>query len=150
MDWPPTAGNDPLGHGAFPPVQRLEGKRDQVQIYGDNWIVILFMIVIAGFMGMLLLTLNQIVAPAKPSAIKGMPYESGIPDVRPVSPRYTPRFYVVAMLFVVFDLEVVFIYPWAVSFDHLGLFGFVDMVIFLGLLMIGYIYAWKKGALEWV
>jgi NADH-quinone oxidoreductase subunit A len=128
----------------------LEGKRTQVQIHGDNWIVILFMVVIAGFMGMLLLTLNQIVAPAKPNAIKSMPYESGIPDVRPVAPRYTPRFYVVAMLFVVFDLEVVFIYPWAVSFDHLGLFGFVDMLIFLGLLMIGYVYAWKKGALEWV
>jgi NADH-quinone oxidoreductase subunit A len=128
----------------------LEGKRVPVHIYGENWVVILFMIVIAGFMGMLLLTLNQIVAPSRPNAIKGMPYESGIPDVKPVTPRYTPRFYVVAMLFVVFDLEVVFIYPWAVSFDHLGLFGFVDMVIFLGLLMIGYIYAWKKGALEWV
>ena len=121
-----------------------------MQIYGENWVVILFMIVIAGFMGMLLLTLNQIVAPSRPSAIKGMPYESGIPDVQPVTPRYTPRFYVVAMLFVVFDLEVAFIYPWAVSFDNLGLFGFVDMAIFLGLLFIGYIYAWKKGALEWV
>jgi len=139
-----------FGVNAPPTGFRLEGKRIQVQIQGDNWIVILFMVVIAGFMGMLLLTLNQIVAPAKPSAIKGMPYESGIPDVRPVVPRYTPRFYVVAMLFVVFDLEVVFIYPWAVSFDHLGLFGFVDMLIFLGLLLIGYAYAWKKGALEWV
>jgi NADH-quinone oxidoreductase subunit A len=121
-----------------------------VQTYGDNWVVVLFMIVTAAFMGILLLTLNQIAAPSRPSAVKSAPYESGMPDIDPVVPRYTPRFYVVAMLFVVFDLEVVFIYPWAVSFDYLGLFGFVDMTIFLGLLMIGYVYAWKKGALEWV
>ncbi len=121
-----------------------------MQIYGDNWVVILFMVIVAGFMGMLLLTLNQMVAPSKPNPVKSMPYESGIPDIKPVEPRYTPRFYVVAMLFVVFDLEVVFIYPWAVSFDQLGLFGFVDVLVFLSLLTIGYIYAWKKGALEWV
>lgn len=125
-------------------------ERVSVHIYGDNWVVIMFMVVVAFFMGMLLLTLNQIVAPKRPSATKAAPYESGMPDVKPVVPRFTPRFYLVAMLFVVFDLEVVFIYPWAVTFDHLGLFGFVDMMIFLGLLMIGYIYAWKKGALEWV
>jgi NADH-quinone oxidoreductase subunit A len=128
----------------------LEVERVSVQIYGDNWVVILFMIIVAFFMGMLLLTLNQIVAPSRPTAIKAAPYESGVPDVKPVRPSFTPRFYIVAMLFVVFDLEVVFIYPWAVSFDYLGLFGFVDMVIFLGLLLIGFIYAWKKGALEWV
>ncbi len=131
-------------------VQRLERERAFVQIYGDNWVVILFMVIVAGFMGMLLLTLNQMVAPSKPNPVKSMPYESGIPDIKPVEPRYTPRFYVVAMLFVVFDLEVVFIYPWAVSFDQLGLFGFVDVLVFLSLLTIGYIYAWKKGALEWV
>ncbi len=121
-----------------------------MEIQGENWVIILFMIATAAFMGILLLTLNQIVAPSRPSATKSMPYESGMPDITPVRPRYSPRFYVIAMLFVIFDLEVVFIYPWAVSFDYLGLFGFVDMVIFLGLLMIGYVYAWKKGALEWV
>jgi len=121
-----------------------------VQIQGENWIVVVFMIVAAFSMGMLLLTLNQIVAPKRPSAVKAAPYESGMPDVRPVRPSITPRFYLVAMLFVIFDIEVLFIYPWAVSFDYLGLFGFVDMMVFLGLLLIGYIYAWKKGALEWV
>ncbi|HEV2065717.1 MAG TPA: NADH-quinone oxidoreductase subunit A [Thermomicrobiales bacterium] len=121
-----------------------------MQVQGDNWVVILFMVSTAAFMGLLLLTLNGVVAPSRPSAVKSMPYESGVPDVTPVKPRFTPRFYVIAMLFVVFDLEVVFIYPWAVSFDFLGLYGFVDMLIFLGLLAIGYIYAWKKGALEWV
>jgi NADH-quinone oxidoreductase subunit A len=101
-------------------------------------------------MGMLLLTLNQVVAPKRPNATKSATYESGMPDVRPARPSVTPRFYLVAMLFVIFDIEVLFIYPWAVSFDYLGLFGFVDMMVFLGLLLIGYIYAWKKGALEWV
>lgn len=125
-------------------------ERVSVQIQGENWIVVLFMVMVAFAMGMLLLTLNQIVAPKRPSAVKSAPYESGMPDVRPVRPSITPRFYLVAMLFVIFDIEVLFIYPWAVSFDFLGLFGFVDMMAFLGLLLIGYIYAWKKGALEWV
>ncbi len=121
-----------------------------MQTFGDNWVVIVFMLTAAFGMGMALLTLNQIAAPSRPNPIKSMPYESGVPDVTPVRPHFTPRFYVIGMLFVVFDLEAVFIYPWAVSLDRLGLFGFVDMMIFLGLLLIGYAYAWKKGALEWV
>lgn len=121
-----------------------------MHIYGENWIVVMFMVVAAFGMGMLLLTLNQIVAPSRPSKAKSEPYESGMPGISPSRPRFTPRFYVVAMLFVVFDIEAVFIYPWAVNFDALGLYGFVAMVIFMVLLLDGYIYAWKKGALEWV
>ena len=101
-------------------------------------------------MGMSLLMLNLIVAPSKPNPTKKAPYESGIPDVTPVKARFTPRFYVVAMLFVIFDIEAIFIFPWAVIFDDLGTYGFVEMVSFIGLLFAGYIYAWKKGALEWV
>lgn len=121
-----------------------------MQTFGDNWIVIFFMLVAAFGMGSALLSLNRMAAPSRPNPIKAMPYESGVPDVTPVKPYFTPRYYVIGMLFVVFDLEAVFIYPWAVSLDRLGLFGFVDMMIFLGLLLIGYAYAWKKGALEWV
>ena len=121
-----------------------------MQVFGDNWLVILLMLAAAFSMGMLLLTLNWIIAPTKPSEAKAAPYESGVPDVSAVKPRYTPRFYVVAMLFVIFDIEAVFIFPWAVIFDDLGLYGFVSMVSFIGLLLVGYIYAWKKGALEWV
>jgi NADH-quinone oxidoreductase subunit A len=121
-----------------------------VQVFGDNWIVVGLMTIAAFTMGMTLLTLNRIVAPAKPTPVKAAPYESGVPDVSPVKPRYTPRFYVVAMLFVVFDIEAIFIYPWAVNFDALGRYGFVEMFSFIGLLFVGYIYAWKKGALEWV
>lgn len=121
-----------------------------MQVYGDNWVVVGLMVIAAFAMGMTLLTLNRIIAPAKPNPVKSAPYESGVPDVAPVKPTYTPRFYVVAMLFVIFDIEAVFIYPWAVIFDDLGLFGFVEMLSFIGLLFVGYVYAWKKGALEWV
>ena len=121
-----------------------------MHLYGGNWVVIGLMMVAAFSMGMALLILNLIVAPSKPSAVKKAPYESGVPDVSPVKPRYTPRFYVVAMLFVIFDIEAIFIFPWAVTFDSLGLYGFVEMLTFIGLLFTGYAYAWKKGALEWV
>jgi NADH-quinone oxidoreductase subunit A len=73
-----------------------------------------------------------------------------LPNVTPVQPRYTARFYIVAMLFVIFDIEAIFMFPWAVLFTQLGLYGFVEMVVFIALLFVGYIYAWRKGALEWV
>jgi NADH-quinone oxidoreductase subunit A len=122
----------------------------ELRVFGEDWAVILLMTVAAFSMGMTLLILNWVVAPAKPSPVKAAPYESGVPDVAPVRPRYTPRFYVVAMLFVIFDIEAIFIYPWAVIFDTLGTYGLVEMVSFIGLLFAGYVYAWKKGALEWV
>lgn len=128
-------------------VTRSAGRLD---IHGGNWAVVGLMVLAAFAMANTLLILNLIVAPSKPSAAKSAPYESGVPDVSPVKPRYTPRFYVVAMLFVVFDIEAVFIYPWAVNFNDLGLYGLVEMFSFIGLLALGYIYAWKKGALEWV
>lgn len=121
-----------------------------MQIFGDQWVVIGLMTIAALIMGMTLLTLNWVIAPAKPSPVKAAPYESGVPDVAPVKARFTPRFYVVAMLFVIFDIEAIFIYPWAVNFDALGRYGFIAMFIFIFLLFDGYIYAWKKGALEWV
>ena len=120
------------------------------QIFGENWVVVGFMTLAAFAMAMALLFVAWVVAPSKPNPTKAAPYESGVPDVSPVKARYSPRFYVVAMLFVVFDIEAVFIFPWAVIFDDLGVYGFVEMVSFIALLFVGYIYAWKKGALEWV
>ena len=121
-----------------------------MQVFGDNWVVVGLMTIAAFSMGMLLLVLNWVVAPAKPNPTKSAPYESGVPGVTAVKPRYTPRFYVVAMLFVIFDIEAVFIYPWAVIVDDLGTYGLWTMTSFIGLLTVGYVYAWKKGALEWV
>jgi NADH-quinone oxidoreductase subunit A len=126
------------------------GRAQSVEIAGENWLIVGLMSGAAIAMAMTLLILNLIVGPSKPSKAKSDPYESGVPGVAPVKARFTPRFYMVAMLFVVFDIEAVFIYPWAVSFDALGRYGFVAMMVFILLLLEGYVYAWKKGALEWV
>ena len=121
-----------------------------MEVAGGNWLVVGLMAGAAIAMALTLLALNLIIGPSKPSRVKSDPYESGVPNVTPVKARFTPRFYMVAMLFVVFDIEAVFIYPWAVSFDALGRYGFLAMLVFMFLLLEGYIYAWKKGALEWV
>lgn len=119
-------------------------------IYGANWIPVVFMIVVTFILGLSLVLISQIVGPSRPNKAKLDPYESGVPDVKAPKPQFTARFYVIAMLFVIFDLEAAFVYPWAVSFDRLGMYGFVHMLIFIGVLAISYVYAWKKGALEWV
>ena len=78
-----------------------------------------------------------------------MPYESGIPPVGEPRSRFSIRFYILAMLFVVFDVEAIFLYPWAVVFDKIGLYALIEMIIFISVLFAGYIYAWKKGAFRW-
>ena len=138
--WPRAEGNSGEGNG----------ETVSIETFGGNWIIIALMLTAAFAMGMTLLTLNWIIAPSKPSWIKSAPYESGLPNITPVQPRYTARFYIVAMLFVIFDIEAIFMFPWAVLFDQLGLYGFVEMLVFIALLFVGYIYAWRKGALEWV
>lgn len=121
-----------------------------VEYFGSNWIVVVFMVVATFVIGFGMANISTIIGPSRPNNAKSAPYESGIPDVKPVRSQFTARFYVVGMLFVIFDLEAAFIYPWAVNFDVLGLGGFVHMMIFIAMLMLSYVYAWKKGALEWV
>ncbi len=116
----------------------------------DNYAIILIMILTVLGAGVVLLSLGIIVRPHRPTPRKLSPYESGVPNVQPMKGRYTSRYYVIAILFVIFDIEAVFLYPWAVAFDHLGIFGFLEMLAFIGLLFFGYIYAWRKGGLEWV
>src|SRR5262245_37778262 len=96
------------------------------------------------------LILAKLVRPDNPSKTKLMPYECGIDPVDSARGRYTVRFYIVAILFVVFDVETIFLFPWAVKFKALGLFGLLEMLIFLAILAAGYVWIWKKGALEWV
>jgi NADH-quinone oxidoreductase subunit A len=86
----------------------------------------------------------------KPTPEKVLPYECGMTPESDARGRYTIRFYVVAILFVVFDVETVFLYPWAVQFQVLGLFGLVEMLVFLGILIVGYIWLWNRGAFEWI
>lgn len=95
------------------------------------------------------IVLAKFVAPKKPSRLKQMPYECGLEAAGDPWIQFRVQYYIYALIFVIFDVETVFIYPWAVGFQQLGLFGFVEMAIFIAILGIGLIYAWKKKALEW-
>ena len=112
-------------------------------------IIIMFVFITAGILAVLWLA--HFVRPAPPpSPEKLLPYECGITPESDSRGRYTVRYYLVAILFVVFDVETVFLYPWAVQYQVLGLFGLVEMLVFLGILIVGYIWIWKRGALEWI
>ncbi len=114
-----------------------------------NWLFVALAFTIASAMGLSIVMGGGLLRPQKPNRAKLSPYESGIAGVSSPHNRMNPRFYVIAMLFVVFDIEAIFIYPWAVIFRQLGLFGLVEMGIFIALLLLGWFYAWRKGALEW-
>jgi NADH:ubiquinone oxidoreductase subunit 3 (chain A) len=92
---------------------------------------------------------NELFGPRRPTDEKTSTYESGMEPVRTARERFSVKFYLVAMLFIVFDIEIVFMYPWAVLFRQLGMFGFIEMVVFIAILLVGYIYILKKGALQW-
>ena len=96
-----------------------------------------------------LLVIAQTIGPKSYSSVKAEPFESGNPPRGDARIRFSVKFYLVAMLFLIFDLEVVFLYPWVILFRRLGIFGLVEMGVFLGILIIGFVYVWKKGALEW-
>jgi NADH-quinone oxidoreductase subunit A len=116
----------------------------------ENYAIIGVALILAIIMGGSLLMLGTLIRPNNPNPRKQAPYESGIPGIEAPRNRYTPRFYVVALLFVIFDIEAIFLFPWAVAFDALGLYGYIQAVIFITLLLGGLAYEWKKGALEWV
>ena len=114
-----------------------------------EYIPIAILFIIASAIAILVMTLGSIFGPQRKSFRKMSPYESGMMPIGPGTRRMSIRFYLVAVLFILFDVEVIFFYPWAVNFRALGVFGFVEMLVFVGILLVGYIYIWKKGALEW-
>ena len=116
----------------------------------QNYVPIFLFIAIVAVAIPIPLLLAKLVRPENPGKTKLMPYECGIDPVDSARGRYTIRFYIVAILFVVFDVETIFLFPWAVQFRALGLFGLVEMLVFLAILIAGYVWVWKKGALEWV
>src|ERR1700675_4212388 len=96
------------------------------------------------------LTVSSLVRPNKPNAVKLSAYECGNDPVRlPRGERFSVKFYVVAMLFIIFDIEPIFLFPWAVSFRRLGMFGLVEMAVFIALVFVAYVYIWQKGGLDW-
>ena len=111
---------------------------------------IVILAVLAGLFAVLSLVASAMVRPRRAMPAKSAPYESGIDPIRlPKSGRFPVKFYVVAMLFIIFDIETIFLYPWAVAYRSLGLFGLVEMIVFIGLVFVAYLYVWQKGGLEW-
>src|SRR6478735_11873977 len=114
-----------------------------------EYLPILIFIGLAAVLGGALIVVPLVVAPSKPDPEKLSAYECGFPAFGDARMKFDVRFYLVSLLFIIFDLEVAFLFPWAVAFKDVGLFGFWSMMIFLGVLTIGFAYEWKKGALEW-
>ena len=114
-----------------------------------SYIPILFMLIVATGLAGIIILLSWLIGKRQESREKLMPYECGNDPVGTARRRFSIKFYIVAVLFIVFDIEAVFLYPWAVIYRNLKLFGLIEMVVFIGVLLIGCIYVWKKGALEW-
>lgn len=106
------------------------------------------MVIVLTF-GLGTLTVGIVLRLRRPYYEKLLPYESGNPPVGEPRYRFSVSFYIVAMLFVIFDVEAVFLYPWAIVFDQIGLFALIEMLLFIAILVVGYVYAWKKDAFRW-
>ena len=115
----------------------------------NDYLPLVVIIVLSLILGFLVVGLGHLFGPRRPSSKKSMPYESGMVPYGPGTRRMNVRYYLIAVLFILFDIEVVFFFPWAVTFRELGLPGQVLMLIFVVILEVAHLYAWKKGALEW-
>jgi NADH-quinone oxidoreductase subunit A len=115
----------------------------------ESYLPILVLVAIAFAFAVGSVVMSRLVGMKKPTAVKLAPYECGMPPVGTARERVSVKFYIVAMLFILFDIEAVFLYPWAVMFKRLVMFGFIEMGVFIVILLDGYVYVWKKGALEW-
>jgi NADH-quinone oxidoreductase subunit A len=106
-------------------------------------------VVVAAIFPILPLILGSLIAPKKPDQVKLQPYESGMETIGPTHIQFRTRYYLYALIFVIFDVEAIYLFPWAVALDQLGLFGLIEMGIFMAFLLVAFAYAWKKRALEW-
>ncbi|MBP8097748.1 MAG: NADH-quinone oxidoreductase subunit A [Arenimonas sp.] len=114
-----------------------------------EYLPILLFLAVATVVGVALLVLGSLLGPQRPESEKLSPYECGFEAFEDALMQFDVRYYLIAILFIAFDLEIAFVFPWAVIFRSLGIVGLIEMGIFLGLLVLGFIYVWKKGALEW-
>ena len=105
--------------------------------------------VVGSVIGLAPLVLGKILGPSRPNAEKLSPYECGFEAFEDARMKFDVRYYLVAILFILFDLEIAFLFPWAVSLNEIGLFGFLSMMVFLFILVVGFVYEWMKGALDW-
>jgi NADH-quinone oxidoreductase subunit A len=125
--------------------RQLQMQDDLLSLYLP--IAVLFGVAL--FFAILIPILSLSLGPKRPSARKSSPYESGITPIGSAQRRFPVKFYLIAVLFILFDIEVIFLLPWAVTFRQLGLFGLAEVLLFIAILVIGYVWIWKKGALEW-
>lgn len=115
----------------------------------EHYLPVLGMVLIGIGLPIVAIAVARLLAPNRPGGMKGDPYECGIEPVTGVRERFSVRYYLIAVLFVVFDVETIFLFPWAVQYKMLGLFGLIEMVIFIAILLLAYFYVIKKGALKW-
>jgi len=115
----------------------------------QGWLSILIMIALGAGFALISVLLSSVLGPRKPTPEKSAPYECGMPAVGDARERMSVKFYLVAMIFLLFDIEVAFLYPWAMALRDLGWAGFGQVVLFMVLLLAGYVYVWRKGALDW-
>jgi NADH-quinone oxidoreductase subunit A len=115
----------------------------------SNYVPLLIFLVVGALLGSLLLFLGRVLAPNRPDKEKLSPYECGFEAFEDSRMKFDVRYYLVAILFIIFDLEIAFLFPWAIVLDSIGVFGFWAMMLFLAILVVGFIYEWMKGALEW-
>ncbi len=114
-----------------------------------QYLPIVLLLGLGGLFAVASVAVSRALQPRRPTPAKLAPYECGIVPERVPRDRFPVKFYVIAMLFIVFDIETIFLFPWAVTFRQLGLFGLVEMVIFIGLVFVAYVYVWQRGGLEW-
>lgn len=115
----------------------------------EQYFPVLVFVVLGAVFGVLPIALAALLSPHKPNPVKNAPYECGFPPFENARLKFDVRYYLIAILFIIFDLEIVFLFPWAVDLNKIGPEGFLAMAVFLLLLLIGFIYEWQKGALEW-
>jgi len=110
---------------------------------------VLLVLVVAIIFAVVPLAISRLIAPNRPDSVKSSPYECGVETIGPSDIQFHARFYLYALIFAIFDVEAIFIYPWAVAYGGLGFFALVEMALFVVILLVGFAYAWRKRALEW-
>lgn len=114
-----------------------------------DYLPLFILFILALLLGLLVLVIGRVFGPHRTTPKKAAPYESGMIPYGPGTRRMSVRYYLVAVLFILFDVELIFFLPWAVAFKKIGLYAFIEMILFVVVLLVGFIYIWKKGALEW-
>ena len=131
------------------PDKQASGSGGNSKAMLETYFPVLMFIAVGLVLGGVLLTVGRLVAPHKPDPKKLSPYECGFEAFEDARMKFDVRYYLVAILFILFDLEIAFLFPWAVVLPDIGFFGYAAMMVFLAILIVGFVYEWKKGALEW-